>query len=287
MTLKTSVSRAVCDPRRGFEITELSLNQTPLLAVASWARRKPVQEAVREDWVAAWGGGWQCLLPSSGIHSEVDGRFQGFHGNGSQRPWKLVAESENCATAKWRDDGLWASRTITLASKMVHVSTELGNDGPTVRRATATEHLTFGTRVSNDVQILGLSEMCPIGPTGIPGDLVPGVSWTRINRLTRRTAFGVCRPETSAGVSLLCEDFQLQIRWSTAELPFVWIWQELSTRTEYPWGGRTRALGIEPSSIDSEAGLAHAVERDVAWIIEPGTSRRWFVEIELSPLSPR
>jgi len=58
------------------------------------------------------------------------------------------------------------------------------------------------------------------------------------------------------------------------------------------WARRVHAkpqcsLGIDPSSIDSEAGLAHAVERDVAWIIEPGTARRWFVEIELSPLSPR
>lgn len=282
VTLEVSGTRAVFDPTVGFEVTDLSFGRRSILATAPWNASSPTHPSSREEWVRAWRGGWQCLVPSSGIPSDVDGRHHGFHGNASQSPWEVVSQSATSITAQWRDEGLWIRRTVLLKKNLIRVATELGNDGPTLRHATATEHLALGPAVTDNVEIFGLGGVRTIGPAGIPADQVSDESWAAINRGTRRGLFGVSQPVTPKGVLLNCAGFQVHLRWPTTALPFAWIWQELSSRTESPWDGRTRVLGIEPSSTDSEAGLAHAIERDLAWNVEPGASRRWYVEVELS-----
>ena len=78
----------------------------------------------------------------------------------------------------------------------------------------------------------------------------------------------------------------LELSWDAESLPFVWIWQEQDGELAAPWDGCTHALGIEPSMVPDDEGIAGAERSGHLATISPGETRSWWVSLRLAEARP-
>jgi hypothetical protein len=64
------------------------------------------------------------------------------------------------------------------------------------------------------------------------------------------------------------------LSWDAEVFRYTWIWQAFGGGIGYPWYGRTYNMGIEPWSSYPCAGLEEAVQRGTALTLQPGESRK-------------
>ncbi len=141
LTLANGELEIVILPSSGGAITEASFKGEQFMARPPRQAIDPVPLGDEADWVRAWNGGWQPLLPNAGTEY-LDGKFpQGFHGNASQAKWRVEDATSNEVLLSWNDEELQSYRSITLSSDQIMVAGRLVNLSVEPRPFSLTEHL--------------------------------------------------------------------------------------------------------------------------------------------------
>ncbi|MHB1927945.1 MAG: hypothetical protein ACYDEN_00460 [Acidimicrobiales bacterium] len=293
--LRSGDARAVVDPARGGEIVSARLGDDEILAAMPWPRAAPPDRLVldEDEFTAAWGGGWQLALPNAGNPCTFGGREYGFHGVASFRPWSVVEESPSSVRLEWRGEGLRASRRVTALRDGLHVSTDVTADGSESGAFIAVEHLILGQAVTDGGYRLELpdAELVDLYASERPhrrwpGSVDPdsGTGWNEMPAEAKVSRFGAVGPVRLGAVRVHpgATDSALDIRWNCEALPFVWIWQERSGDPRPPWNGCTHALGIEPSTVPTDDGIAAAEGTGHLRVVQPGETFSWWMSLRLA-----
>lgn len=296
------------EPDCGGAITSLTFGETELLAAVPWSSASPAQLSPAPDgrldegeWVAQWQGGWQALLPNAGASASRFKPPQGFHGNASVAPWRESSRSARGITLSWSDGEAWeAVRSVSIQRDTVRVEGSLKRLALPAECDAApfvvTEHLILGgpllldgarIEIDADCSFVELnSEGRPSSqmPQKWPGDTGRGdtaCSWDSVSADRRTSRVGVVSGVDSVRV-ILGREVELDVRWCSLDLPYLWVWQELGGTLDKPWNGSVFALGIEPSSAPHAAGLDHEMDRAGHPVVHLGESFSWTMEVAIS-----
>ena len=286
------------DEARGGEILSLVVRATgtELLFQAPWERpdTSPRHPATAADWVSAWPGGWTLLAPNSGNACMFAGRPHGFHGAASLDPWEVAAVADTSVVLQWRDvDGALAvRRDVALDGASLTVQTVVANTGAQPARLAPVEHLVLGAplvgpgmRVEAEAQALVV--LTDAGPP--EGDPAKALAWPRDETGTDWSVaaqpglghFG-CLHGATPTLSVRNDAVPVAVRvgWSAGALPYLWFWHE-HERAGWPGGSNATCLGIEPASVPTSEGLAHAVETGTAIELRPDGEVQWQVRLDV------
>ncbi len=265
MTLQTLASQELSIlvmPENGGAITQATFNDRKFLATPPRASIAPKHLGLESDWVAAWNGGWQPLLPNAGAEF-FDGKYpQGFHGNASQASWNVMQQSADAISLEWSGENLASKRTIQLDKNSISLSGSLINHDVQERSVIVTEHLVLGSDfLESEISIepIGQARFRELEYDGsaqgrdfLPWDSFHEKKWATVTSDTP-ARMGVFSEISCIKVSN--EIFEIEISWDAHTLPFLWIWQELGYTQEHPWNGEYWALGVEPSSSADGMGI--------------------------------
>lgn len=281
LSLSSGDVEAIVAPEQGCEVRSLRFRGTELLFQAPWAPAPvPTAPASAEDWEACWRGGWQILLPNSGEPCTVDGRRHGFHGDASIAPWDVLDAGPAGLLAAWTDaDGLVAERSVEVRPNGVRVRTEVVNSSGAPQGLVPTEHLVLGGPLAGEdaeIELAG-GTVAPQTWNGEPDG--PVAPWPAgFDRLDGRpfSRFGVVRDVAGRRAVVRGGGITLTLGFTH---PHLWLWQEGGGAMTAPWLGTTACLAIEPSYCASADGLAAALARGEAIVLEPGASTVTHLEI--------
>ena len=275
---------AVVAPEQGCEMRSLRFRGSELLFQAPWTpARVPAPPASAADWEACWRGGWQVLLPNSGEPCTVGGRRHGFHGDASIAPWDVLRAGAAEVLAAWTDvDGLVAERSVELGPTGVRVRTEVVNSSAVPQAIVPTEHLVLGGPLAGEDAVIELAggTVAPQTWDGRPDG--PAAPWPAgFDRLAGRpfSRFGVVRDLAERRAVVRGGGRTVTLGFTH---PHLWLWQEGGGATSAPWDGKTACLAIEPSYCPSADGLAAALARGEAIVLEPGASTVTHLEVEIA-----
>jgi len=264
------------------------MGQQPRQAIA------PVTLGDEDDWVRAWRGGWQLLLPNAGDRSPI--AAEGFHGGASQARWVLEKCSQRLARVSWADaGGLAVSRELILRDGGLRVTTEVTNQSARERPILVTEHLVLGGEM-----LAADARLFADAPTTIqllaadgsgneheseawPGN--PQLAWERVG-IGTDPRVGVLTNVPASGVTMSTDALSAQVTWSRDELPFLWLWEEIEATDKAPWFGEYRVVGIEPSNHPDTRGLDRATQLGTAQVISAGATRTWWTDLTITPVDP-
>ena len=99
-------------PESGGAITDGVFQGHSFLAKPPYPSIAPKFLGQEHDWLAAWNGGWQPLLPNAG-GQYLDGKYpQGFHGNASQAAWNVLEKTPHSISLEWSEENLQSQRSI-------------------------------------------------------------------------------------------------------------------------------------------------------------------------------
>ncbi|MBI3428769.1 MAG: hypothetical protein HY050_01650, partial [Actinobacteria bacterium] len=144
LTLTSGDLEVIILPESGGAISEASFRGFQFMARPPRQAIKPIPLGNEADWVRAWNGGWQPLLPNAGTEY-MHGKYpQGFHGNASQAKWKVEDATATEVLLAWHDEELQSYRSINLSSDQIVVSGRLVNLSKEPRHFSLTEHVVFG-----------------------------------------------------------------------------------------------------------------------------------------------
>jgi len=215
------------------------------------------------DWVAAWNGGWQPLLPNAGGEYLQGKHPQGFHGNASQAPWNVIEAKPHSISLNWSDENLHSERTISIADTEINVSGSLINLDSIYRSVIVTEHLILGSDFLNSEITLapvGYAQFRELAYDGsangaefAPWESFAKDGWSKVDKNTP-ARMGVFSNISCIRVSN--EIYEIEISWDATQLPYLWIWEEMGQTIDRPWDGEYWALGIEPSNAADGVGLS-------------------------------
>jgi hypothetical protein len=297
--LRSDHLAARIDDARGGEILSLLhiASATELLYQAPWEPpatplRHPATEA---DWVGAWPGGWTLLAPNSGNACTLEGRAHGYHGAASLDAWRADRIDDASVALHWRDvDGALAiRRDIALDGASLTVQTVVANTGAAPARLAPVEHLVLGAplvgpgmRVAAEAQsLVVLTDAGP--PLGDPADALAwprdetGTDWS-VAAQPGLAHFG-CLHGVTPSLSVTNDAVPVGVRvgWSAGALPYLWFWHE-HERAGWPGDSQATCLGIEPASVPTGEGLAHAVETGTAVELRPDGEVQWQVRLDVT-----
>jgi hypothetical protein len=282
----------VIDLHFGGGVTYLSVGGGNLLAAHEPQLTERQQLAADgQTWVDGWPGGWHLLAPNAGAAAPRAVEPQGFHGNASWQPWRLVGHSQHVARIRWCDPaGLRIDRRLALGASGITVSTRMTNTSNRGRPVIPAEHLILGPEAAppgTEVLINGAASLQQQGYDDgrVFGQPVPwhseaAATWHVIP--AQPTARAATLTGTGEQVELRSPTGSTVIRWS-AEFRYLWLWQELAANTAPPWHGNVWAFGVEPASSPDGAGLDLAQESGTAILLERGCSMRWTASLTRKP----
>jgi hypothetical protein len=290
LTLSRGELRVVDSPDCGGAIIAIYLAGIQIMALPP----KPSQNAIlfggEDDWVRAWKGGWQPLLPNAGTEF-LSGRYpQGFHGNASQAVWKATQLSAKGVELRWDQEDLHCLRLINITEDQTTVSGKLINSSDQNRNFIITEHVIFGDLLfSSDVKLdmNDQTKFMELRPDGTADDY-DWHPWSEISKSDWSTVgsntparMGVISNVDSVGVKITGESIEAKLTWDTDNLPYAWLWEEMGASKGDPWNGEYLALGIEPSTTSHGAGLGEALRTGTAKFLDPKEEFRWWVILKL------
>jgi hypothetical protein len=277
------------DPRHGAEILDLVelKGGRQLLGRPPFGSTDRVAGDLDErTWTEAYRGGWQLLAPNAGAASTRDGVAHGFHGRASNDPWEVLSAETQSASFRWEGHGLSLRRRVALEDGALRVELEaraLEGPAPLV----AVEHLAVGLELLEpEVEIelpaapaFEMSESRgPVQPPASAPDwpsvlLLDGTTeradrWALADERSRLLCLADL-PDGRAVVRNPARGLSLELSWETDWLRHLWVWHEVRTY-DGPYRGRAEMLVIEPSSVPHHLGLAAAVERGQARVLEAG-----------------
>jgi galactose mutarotase-like enzyme len=236
------------------------------------------------DWVAAWNGGWQPLLPNAGGEYLHGKNPQGFHGNASQAQWIVTEANSQSISLNWSDEDLESQRVISISDNEIKVSGSLVNFGSSTRPIIVTEHLILGSDfLKSEITLapVGNAQFRELAYDGsangavfAPWETFTQNGWSKVNNSTP-ARMGVFSNISCIRVSN--EIYEIEISWDATKLPYLWIWEEMGQTIDSPWDGKYWALGIEPSNAADGVGLSGGP----ALILEVNEKIQWSVKLKI------
>lgn len=282
-------------PSCGGAISEASYKGIQFMAQPPRPAVNPIDLGNEEDWVRAWNGGWQPLLPNAGgAHRE--GKYpQGFHGNASQSPWTVEQVSQDEVVLSWHGEELQSYRKINVKDDQITVFGRLENLSDLPREFILTEHVIFGDLLLSEGVKLRLNEQARFMELGYDGRTPKGAffePWHEVARgdwsvVTTSTSarLGLVTDVDSSGVSIVGKNLTATLLWDTENLPYAWIWEEMGATQADPWKGEYFCLGVEPSTAPHGAGLGESIRTGTVTTLEPHTTFHWWVALKLASTS--
>lgn len=271
-------------PEIGGAITQGYFHDLAFLAQPPRAGKEPKALGSESDWVAAWHGGWQPLLPNAG-GEYLQGEFpQGFHGNGSQAPWHIVHQTNHSIDLEWVAEKLQCGRSMYVDGNQIRVTGSLLNNDSKSRSVIITEHLVLGTDfLDTPISVYPndgarFRELDYDGLSGgrgfLPWSEFQNKDWDSlsVNTPARMGVFS-----DLGEMKVANDDYEIHISWDALNLPFLWLWEEMGSTTIEPWNGEYFALGIEPST----APDGHGISGGCATVLPSKMSINWWVTLEI------
>jgi len=236
------------------------------------------------DWVAAWNGGWQPLLPNAG-GEYLEGKYpQGFHGNASQAIWNVTNTKSHSISLNWSDENLQSERAIKISDNEINVSGSLVNLDSNPRPVIVTEHLVLGSEFLNSEITLtpvGSAEFRELAYDGsangaefAPWESFEKAGWSKVDSNTP-ARMGVF--SNISCIKVQNAEYEIEISWDATQLPYLWIWEEMGQTVDHPWNGKYWALGIEPSNAADGVGL----NGGPAATLEANEKIEWSVKLKI------
>lgn len=287
VTLESGALRVTVNPRVGGTITRVVHKASGLsvLGTVPWqpadAPLDPPMATDEQTWLTRYTGGWPLLFPNGGDACTFEGTFHGFHGEASISAWDVDAAeparlrlSRRFITVPVRME-----REISLDGDLVTVRETAEAHGTAPVRVMWGHHPTFGSDLlDGDVELQSGARQVrvdqgydpPTNPllTGATGDwpLAPGKNGPvdlRRAPTGRMAALAFLRDFDPAWIAIRRLDnvVAVALSWDAAIFPYAWLWYELEATDDAPWHGRTRLIGLEPSTTCSANGLADAARR--------------------------
>jgi len=271
-------------PENGGAITQGIFQGQNFLATPPHPSVEPKFLGTENDWLAAWNGGWQPLLPNAG-GQYLEGKYpQGFHGNASQATWNVLEKSALSISLVWSDENLHGKRSININENEVSVLGSVVNLDREPRRLIVTEHLVLGSDFLNSkitLEPVGNAQFRELEYDGSgkgagfePWESFQKNSWSSVTSQTP-ARMGVFSDISCIRVSN--ENYEIEISWDARNLPYLWIWEEMAHTQEHPWNGEYLALGIEPSSASDGVGLGG----DSAKTLAADEKFHWSVQLKI------
>ena len=294
LTLTNGELEIVILPDMGGAISEASYRGIQFMARPPRSAIQPIRLGDEADWVRAWNGGWQPLLPNAGTQY-LEGKYpQGFHGNASQVQWKVEDRTATEVLLAWHDEELQSYRSINISSNQITVSGRLVNLSNEPRQFSLTEHLVFGDSLltsqvkldTNDqAQFMELSYDGTVkGALFKPWSEVAASDWSAVSRNTP-ARLGLIKDVGPMGVTATGELLEVRVTWDTENLPFVWVWEEMGSTQSEPWLGEYFCLGIEPSTTPHGAGLGESLRTGTVNVLGPKEKFHWWVTLMVASTS--
>jgi galactose mutarotase-like enzyme len=250
-------------PENGAAITEARFLGQSFLAKPPYQSIAPTPLGTESDWVAAWNGGWQPLIPSAGGQHLHGKHPQGFHGNASQARWSVTESTPRSISLNWSHEDLESERSINISDNEIVLRCSLLNLDSDPRPVIVTEHLVLGSdflqseitlEPQGNAQFRELAyDGSANGAEFAPWETFEQSGWLKVNKNTP-ARMGVF--SNTSCIKLSNEVYEIEISWDSSKLPFLWIWEEMGQTVEEPWNGKFWALGIEPSSAADGVGLS-------------------------------
>lgn len=298
VTLSNDDIRVIITPAKGCDIRQITTVRTgqTVLAEMPWTAQMPDPSPALSDsvtnWMRAYPGGWQVLLPNAGDAAPSVG--QGFHGEASISAW---AYEHDVTALRARLDcyvqPLRLEREISIAGPEVRMREAVKNTGVDVEDFLWNHHIGFGGDLLDaEVELsIDASDVSADGGFDSPGNaLAPGVGGTwplaqgvdgekvDLRRpLWDRSALAYVSRLSSGNASLRRLDGSLGVNltWASTDFPTCWLWEELGGWRGAPFFGRGRVIGIEPCISFPGRGLDVARSTGQKLVrLAPGETRR-------------
>ena len=303
ISIGRSTFRVLIDEDQGGEIIHVGPDGGNILAHYDWDAPIPASRSSSYDaggpldWLSSYRGGWQCLVPNAGDACVVDGVPLPFHGEWS-RTRVEVAEvtAERAVLRAGTRLPLTVERVVEVLSDhdTVRVQTTLRNDAAAPVAYIWGEHPAFALGAGARLHIPADRVEVDATPPGPLSDLVPAASarWPQVPTdaghadlatvpdASERFCYLVDVPESWAVA--IDGERAISLAWDREAFPHLWFWQERGG-SGFPWYGRPGITAVEPATHwPSTNGLAGAIERGQARIIEPGASASSWMSIGVS-----
>lgn len=296
------------EPDRGADILVVRRPGGPnVLATYDWqsplrASRSSGYGDPELDWLSEYRGAWQELFPNTGAPCEVMGVPLPFHGEVSTARWEVTDHTPDSVTLVTPTRlPLVLERRMRLApdtsTLLIEEAARLDADVAVpflwghhpAFQATAGARIDMPDGVSVRVDDDYATEHADLAPgsagawphvparTGGMVDLSligPGPT----ERLAYLSRFGASGGWTA--IRGVADGLGVAMAWDPMTFPHAWFWWEI-LGPGHPWHGRSRIVAIEPHTAVPSDGLAAAVGRGDAHVLEPGRTRRTWLTVSL------
>lgn len=296
LTLISGELEIVVLPDLGGAIAEVFFKGKQVMGRPPKKSIDPVPLGDEADWVRAWNGGWQPLLPNAGREYLIGKYPQGFHGNASQAKWSVESSSATEVLLSWHDEELQSYRSINLSSDQIVVSGRLVNLSSESRPFNLTEHVIFGDSlldsevrllINDQAQFMELSyDGSAQGAEFYPWSEKSKSDWSVVSSETH-ARMGLLSHVDSSGIQIVGEKIEATLTWDRENLPYVWIWEEMGSTQTDPWNGDYFCLGVEPSTAPHGAGLGESLRTGTANTLGPKERFHWWVALKLASTSTK
>lgn len=234
------------------------------------------------EWLTRYTGGWPLLFPNAGDACTVDDVFHGFHGEASIAPWEVVkSESQRLVIERrFVSVSAFMRREFSVEGEMLTVGEALSFTGHGHADVMWGHHPTFGSDLLDGAfEITCGAADVSVEPQYDPlaNPLLPGASghWPHVPG--KGGPVDLSRPAAPwgslvylrhfrrpwAAIRRLDDTIAAVLSWDGERFPCAWLWYELDGNAGEPWAGRTRLIGIEPSTTPCALGLAESKRRGV------------------------
>ena len=265
-------------PDRGAEVRSLEFRGVELLYRAPWsADPLPPGPLDAVPWERAWHGGWQLLWPNAGPACMVDGVELGFHGAGSTAPFTVVESDATRAVLRCELGGLACERSFEVTAARVRAGARICNRSDAAIPLIVVEHLILGGRLAAEGTTIELAGGHVVGHAWDGTPVLPGTAWPRLGGEDLSvlpaviSQFAVVRDLPSGAARITAADgTTLDVHFDPVAFPHLWLWEERFGATVPPWNAQAACLAVEPSSVPSADGLAGAIDRGEAIVLQPG-----------------
>lgn len=306
--IETEVIVVTLRPCKGAEITSIVQKQDgrELLFQTAWGGRRPFSSwDSRSQWMSSYSGGWQLLCPNAGPERTMDGAVWGFHGEAALIPWEVKELTDSAVEfeVSLLTAPLVVSRKVVVRSASIRVEEVITNVSPlTPLKFTWMHHPVFGSPLIDGAR-LDIDALEVWADTSTPGSVLvrgaignwplcrgqnePLVDLSKLVGLAERREVFACLAglrTPKARIINAAIGLAVELRWDPSVFRYMWLWEELGQSRGYPWWGRARAVGLEPSSTPPDTAPKGANRSEGEIVLGPGRSKQAFVELVVEAL---
>jgi hypothetical protein len=265
-TLTSDQLAVTVDLDRGCELVQITHRRSSArLLLDTGAAGRPEYGASYHDWITAYRGGWQLMVPNAGAQCQVGDVEWGFHGEASTRVWELIEAraASLVAEVELTTVALQLRRTIEVNGDQVVVTDAIRNRGDRRVEFLWGHHPAFGgDLVAGSPRLITNAARATIDAASreqFDRPVVSSGSWPHVGRLDLSRfpvisdgsiVFYLSEFPAAAMLGLVNDEIGLQavLHWAARDFTCAWVWQELSDAHEFPLFAPVRTCGLEPVS---------------------------------------